>query len=76
MPWKQNGLSTAQGTQNPELLTSVIEGNKQDSPMAQLVKNLPAIQETQETRLWSLGKEDPQEKERATHSSILAWQIP
>ena len=44
--------------------------------MAQLVKNLPAIQETQETRLWSLGQEDPQEKERATHSSILAWQIP
>ena len=35
----------------------------------QMVKNLPA---TQETRVWSLGREDPLEKEMATHSSILA----
>ena len=41
--------------------------------MAQLVKNLPAMQET-----WfrSLGQEDPLEKGMATHSSILAWRIP
>ena len=41
--------------------------------MVQTVKNLPAIQET-----WvpSLGREDPQEKEIATHTSILAWKIP
>ena len=41
--------------------------------MAQLVKNLPAMQET-----WvqSLGWEDPPEKGKATHSSILAWRIP
>ena len=41
--------------------------------MAQLVKNPPAIQET-----WalSLGWEDPLEKGKATHSSILAWRIP
>ena len=41
--------------------------------MAQLVKNLPAMQET-----WvrSLGWEDPLEKEKATHSSILVWRIP
>ena len=41
--------------------------------MTQTVKNLPAIQET-----WvrSLGREDPLEKEMATHSSILAWRIP
>ena len=30
----------------------------------------------QETRIWSLGREDPLKKERATHSSILAWRIP
>ena len=36
-------------------------------------KNLPAGQETQ---VWSLGREDPLEKEMATHSSILAWKIP
>ena len=43
------------------------------SLMAQLVKNPPAMQET-----WvqSLGWEDPLEKRKATHSSILAWRIP
>ena len=40
--------------------------------MAQMVKNLPAIQET---CVWSLGWEDPLEKEMETHSSILAWKI-
>ena len=41
--------------------------------MAQMVKNLPAMQET-----WvrSLGWEDPLEEGIATHSSILAWRIP
>ena len=38
-----------------------------------MVKNLPVMQET---RVWSLGQEDPLEKEMATHSSILAWEIP
>ena len=43
------------------------------SLMAQMVKNLPVMQET-----WvqSLGQEDPLEKGMATHSSILAWRIP
>ena len=41
--------------------------------MAQLVKNPPTMQET-----WapSLGWEEPLEKQKATHSSILAWRIP
>ena len=43
------------------------------SLVAQAVKNLPAMQETM---VWSLGWEDPLEKEMATHSSILAWKIP
>ena len=43
------------------------------SLIAQLVKNLPAVQET---RVPFLGWEDPPEKEMATHSSILAWRIP
>ena len=38
-----------------------------------MVKNLPAIQET---RVWSLGREDPLVKEMATHSNTLAWKIP
>ena len=41
--------------------------------MAQIVKNLSAMQETQ---VQSLGREDPLEKGMATHSSILAWRIP
>ena len=40
--------------------------------MAQQVKNLPAMQEMQETWVQSLGWEDPLEEEMATHSSILA----
>ena len=42
------------------------------SLVAQSIKNLPAVQET---RVRSLGLEDPLEKEMATHSSILAWKI-
>ena len=42
------------------------------SLVAQSVKNLPAVQETQ---VQSLGWEDPLEKEMATHSSIIAWKI-
>ena len=45
------------------------------SLMAQQVKNLPAMQETQETWVWSLGQEDPLKKEMATHPSNLAWEI-
>ena len=41
--------------------------------MAQLVKNMPAMQETQ---VLSLGQEDPPEEGMATDSSILAWRIP
>ena len=44
--------------------------------MAQQVKNLLAVQETQETWVQSLGWEDPLEEAMATHSSILAWRIP
>ena len=47
-----------------------------DSLMAQMVKDLPVIQEMQETQVRSLGREDPLEKRMATHSSILAWKIP
>ena len=41
--------------------------------MAQTVKNLPVMRETW---IQSLGQEDPLEKKIATHSSILAWEIP
>ena len=43
------------------------------SLVAQMVKNLPAMQEA---RVGSLGQEEPLQNEMATHSSILAWRIP
>ena len=49
---------------------ALVEGGA--SLVAQSVKNLPAVQET---RVLSLGWEDPLEKEMATHSGILAWKI-
>ena len=44
-----------------------------DFPVAQMAKNLPAMQGTQ---VQSLGQEDPLDKRMATHSNILAWRIP
>ena len=62
------------------VLVSAIQQPKSDliihmspSLVAQLVKNVPAVQETQ---VQSLGWEDPLEKEMAPQSSILAWRIP
>ena len=46
---------------------------KLEHPVTQMVKHLPTMQETQ---VRSLGWEDPLKKEMATHSSILAWEIP
>ena len=46
---------------------------KKGFPGGSVVKNLP---EMQETRVWSLGQEESLKKEMATHSNILAWEIP
>ena len=56
-----------------ELLPLMGERRQVTSLVAQTVKNLPAVQETQ---VWSLGPETPLEKGMAIHSSILAWRIP
>ena len=48
------------------------ELNWEGFPGGSVVKNLPAVQQTQ---IQSLGQEDPLEKEMATYSSILAWKI-
>ena len=45
-------------------------------PSNSVVNNLPAMQETQERKVHSLGQEDPLEESMATHSNILAWRIP
>ena len=62
------------GTGCPGLVTGIRDAlTTRASLVAQMVKHLPAMQET-----WvrSLGWEDPLEKEMATHSSVLAWRIP
>ena len=41
-----------------------------------VLKNPPAMRETQETQGWSLSREDPLEEGMVTHSSILAWRVP
>ena len=53
-------------------MTSIYTG----FPGGSAAKNLHGMQEIQETRVQSLGQEDPLEEEIATHSSILAWRIP
>ena len=45
-------------------------------PGGSTVKNLPAMQELQETQAQSLGQQAPLEEETATQSSILAWRVP
>ena len=40
-----------------------------------MVKNTPAVQETQAMWVWSLGQDDPLEEGMAAHSSILTWRI-
>ena len=76
---KESACNTADPDLIPGLGRSPGEGNGYPlqyswaSLVAQLVKNLPAMQET-----WirSLGWEDPLEKGKATHSIILVWRIP
>ena len=62
-----SGRSTGEG------IGYLLQGSFWASVVAQLVKNLPAMQDT-----WvrSLGWDDPLKKGKATHSSILAWRIP
>ena len=50
--------------------------NNEGFPGSSAIKNPPAMQETQEMWVRSLGWEDPLEESMATHSSILAWRIP
>ena len=47
-----------------------------DFPGGSTVENPPAMQDSQEMQVQSLGQEDPLEEGMATHSSILAWRIP
>ena len=76
---KESACNSGDPGSIPELEKSAREGISYPlqytwaSIVAQLVKNLPAMWETW---VWSLGWEDPLDKGKATHSSILAWRIP
>ena len=68
IPWRRDRLPT------PVFWPGEFHGlYSSASLVAQKVKNLPAVQQTWDQ---SLGQEDPLEKEKATHSSILTWRIP
>ena len=54
----------------------MVHPNSLGFPGGSVVKNPHAMLETQETRVCSLGGEDPLEEGMATHSSTLAWEIP
>ena len=45
-------------------------------PDGSAIKNPPAVQETQESQVWSLAREDPLLEEMSTHSSVITWRIP
>ena len=68
LPVSSHKLGTTTGSSQPPVLRLVWA-----SLVAQTVKNQPAMQET---RVQSLGQEDPLKKGMATHSSILAWRTP
>ena len=68
-----HGLSQARKTE--WIAISFSRGIFCGLPCCSVVKNPPANAETQEMQVQSLGREDVLEKERATHSSILAWEI-
>ena len=65
-------LPTSVGSSKKQKSSRKASASTRASLVAQSVKNLPAVQETQ---FQSLGWEDPVEKEMATHSSILSWKI-
>ena len=52
---------------------AALQFNLELTQIAQMVKNLPVMLETQ---VWALGRKDPLEKGMATHCSILTWEIP
>ena len=78
--WKPGLFSTwvnwMDTEQEHEAVTSFLNRQAPHVLSGSVVKNQPAVQETQEMQVRSLGQEDPLEEGMATHSSILAWRIP
>ena len=69
---KQNKFNKADLTKRKRAIMEIANRSTQGFTGGSVVKNLPALQET---LVESLGQENPQEKEMATYSSILAWEI-
>ena len=74
MGWECESYSSSEQRIEKSLYQSEFSNTSRGAFLvARMVKNPPAMQETQ---VLSLGQEDPLEKGMATHSSILAWRIP
>ena len=71
-----DSISLALTEQHLNFIVTISQHHSMGIPGVSAVKNPSAMQKTQETKLWSLGQEDPLEEEMATHSSIFAWGIP
>ena len=72
--WKSEIICFKSQTNNKAMNSTIVAfALSKDLPDGSAVKKPPEMNETQ---IQSLGQEDPLEKERATHSSILAWEIP
>ena len=71
-PWNRLSITKHQDMLSTSLCLPHSLPTVENSLVAQMAKNLPAMQET---RVWSLGWEDPLENGMAIHSSILAWRI-
>ena len=74
--WKYKAMGYKKTSRESNKLYSWGLGRGKGFPSGSGVKNLPAMQETQETWVWFLGQEDTLEEGLATHSSVLAWRIP
>ena len=73
LQWQPLQYSCLENSMDRGVWWATVQGVSGASPVAQTVKNLPAMQET---LVQSLGREDTLEKDMATHTSILAWKIP
>ena len=69
-------IKTGIATGSSGLSSCTVSGSSEASQVAQQENNPPAVQETQETRVQSLGREDPLEEGTATHFRILARRVP
>ena len=75
-PSQRGDFHGALGNKQYTCVGTDVECERTGDSIGSAVKNLPVMQEPQQMRVQSLGREDPLEEGTATHSRILAWGIP